>query len=70
MAKLKMTLTCAKCGRAFTPMFGDVIGFDCLRCVQGESGKQEVRVEHPVMWLCPACSKLMREAFLGYEVEK
>lgn len=68
MAKLKKTLTCAKCGKAFAPTVDKLVGFSTIRCVA--DGREVLFDFGGDMWLCTTCSKLMREAFLGYEVEK
>lgn len=64
---LEKTLRCDKCGKKFVPRVDFVVGFCIIKCIDNKEWLFDFDSN---MWLCPVCSKIMRECFLGYEVEE
>ena len=65
----KRLIQCSRCGNKFAPTVGNIVGFTTIKLVSTERDWMRGHLGEG-MKLCPTCLKIMRECFLGYEVEE
>ena len=65
----KRLIQCSRCENEFTPTVGEIVGFTTIKLVSTERDWLRGHLGEG-MKLCPTCLKIMRECFLGYEVEE